>query len=252
MYNLASTGRKQNPHVSVDCVIFGFDGCDLKVLLIERDYQKTGPPDESERDLLLPGDLINDDEHLDEAAARVLKELTRLENIYLEQFHAFGDPERVRKKSDRKWLESIRIEPEARVITVAYYSLVRPDAYQPSASSFARKADWHPVYKLPELGFDHNEIVNKALETLRRKLVTHPVGFELLPQKFTLSQLQKLYEAILGRPLDKRNFRRKIMGKGFVTALSEKQTDVPHKRAQLFSFDEEFYQRLQHSVIEPF
>jgi len=239
--NSSKTGRKnQNRHVSVDCVIFGFDESDLKVLLIERNYGKEGM-DKAGKDLLLPGDLILETENLDEAAERVLYELTSLKNIYLEQFHAFGDPERVRKKSDRKWLESIREEPGARVITIAYYSLIRPGHYTAEGSSFAKKIGWYPVNDLPDLGFDHNQIVEKGLQALRRKVQTHPIGYELLPKKFTLGQLQKLYEAILGNSMDKRNFRRKILNKGFVKALSEKQSHVPHKRAQLYEFDRALY-----------
>ena len=238
----AKPGRKnQNKHVSVDCVIFGFDESDLKVLLIERNYGKEDAAGKAGKDLLLPGDLILETETLDEAAERVLSELTSLKNIYLEQFHAFGDPQRVRKKSDRKWLESIREEPGARVVTVAYYSLIRPGHYTAEGSSFAKKIGWYQVNEIPELAFDHNQIVDKALIALRRKVQTHPIGYELLPKKFTLGQLQKLYEAILGSTMDKRNFRRKILNKGFVKALSEKQSHVPHKRAQLYEFDRAMY-----------
>jgi 8-oxo-dGTP diphosphatase len=132
----------QNPHVSVDCVIFGFEEGDLKVLLIERSYANASNPQKTGKDLLLPGDLVYDHEDLDTSAKRILKELTNLENIFLEQFHAFGDPNRVRKETDKVWLESIRTEPEARVITIAYYSLVKLHDYQPSAKSFARNAYW--------------------------------------------------------------------------------------------------------------
>jgi 8-oxo-dGTP diphosphatase len=250
MYSDRIKATGQNPHVSVDCVIFGFQEGDLKVLLIERSYANATDPSLSGKDLLLPGDLVFDDEDLDTSAKRILKELTNLENIFLEQFHAFGDPNRVRKSTDKNWLESIRLEPQARVITIAYYSLVKLDDYKPSASSFARKADWYSLNQLPELGFDHNEIVNYALTALKRKIQTHPIGFELLPKKFTLSQLQKLYETIIGHQLDKRNFRRQIIKKGVLKPLMEKQKHVPHKRAQLFEFDKEKYELMNKENYE--
>ncbi len=240
----------QNPHVSVDCVIFGFEEGDLKVLLIERSYANASNPQKTGKDLLLPGDLVYDHEDLDTSAKRILKELTNLENIFLEQFHSFGDPNRVRKETDKVWLESIRTEPEARVITIAYYSLVKLHDYQPSAKSFARNAYWYSLNQLPELGFDHNEIVNSGLKALKKKIQTHPIGFELLPDKFTLSQLQKLYETILGHSLDKRNFRRQIIKKGILKPLSEKQKHVPHKRAQYFEFDKEKYELMSKDDYE--
>lgn len=223
-----------NPHVSVDCVIFGFDFDELKVLLIERDVTMSSKSDYS---LALPGDLIREDENLDAAAMRVLKELTGLENIYMEQFHAFGDPNRVKKNADVEWLKKIRAYPAARVITIAYYSLVKLSAYQPSPSSFARKADWHNVSSIPKLAFDHNEILDKALATLRNKLNTESVGLELLPKKFTLGQLQKLHEAILDMQLDKRNFRRKVLNMDYLIPLTEKEKDVAHKPAQYYKLD---------------
>ena len=242
MYTDRIKDAVQNPHVSVDCVIFGFEEADLKVLLIERNYATESNIERRNKDILLPGDLVYDNEDLDSSAKRVLKELTTIDNIFLEQFHAFGDPNRVRKSTDKDWLESMRLEPMARVITIAYYSLVKLDNYQPTASSFAKKAEWYSLKDIPELGFDHNEIVNAALNALKNKIKTHPIGFELLPKKFTLSQLQKLYETILGSTLDKRNFRRQFINKGILRPLHEKQKHVPHKRAQLFEFDKEKYE----------
>ena len=246
--NIRAVG--QNPHISVDCVIFGFQEGDLKVLLIERSYDSLNDPSLLGKDLILPGDLVFDNEDLDASAKRILKELTNLENIFLEQFHAFGDPNRVRKSTDKNWLESIRSEPQARVITIAYYSLVKIDDYKPSASSFARNAYWHSLAQMHELGFDHNDIVNYALKALKKKIQTHPIGFELLPKKFTLSQLQKLYETIIGHALDKRNFRRQIIKKGILKPLLEKQKHVPHKRAQLFEFDKEKYELMNKEDYE--
>ena len=190
--NLQSKKNKQelNPNVSVDCVIFGFDLDQLYVLLIDSGSNEAF----SQARMAVPGDLIFDTENLDEAATRVLKELTSIENIYLEQIGAFGDPNRIGKKeSDREWLEAIRAEPEARVITVAYYSLVRMPNFNPKASSFAKSAGWAPVKEVFDLAFDHYEILQAGLKQLRRKIKIEPIGFNLLPEKFTLSQLHKLY-----------------------------------------------------------
>lgn len=228
-----------NPNVSVDCVIFGFDFTELKVLIIERN-DPTGKGVH-----MLPGNLVRDDEDLDLAATRVLKELTGLENIYLEQFRVFGDPNRVLKEKDQAWLRSIREHPDARVITVAYYSLIKLDKYKPAPSSFARTANWVPLREVPDLAFDHNEILKGAQMALRKQLRVEPIGFELLPRKFTLGQLQKLYEEILETNLDKRNFRRKMINKGILFPLKEKQEGVPHKPAQLFQFDRKKYDELK-------
>jgi 8-oxo-dGTP diphosphatase len=242
MPTAVKSSAQLNPHVSVDCVIFGFDESELKVLLIERDLDIT---DQKTRKFSLPGNLIDDNEDLDTSAKRILKELTHLDNIFLEQFYAFGDPDRVKNSSDVQWLNAVRDVPTARVITVAYYSLVKIGDYQPSAASFARKAFWCPVSQVPDLAFDHNQIFNQALQSLKVKLRMQPIGFELLPDKFSLGQLQKVYETILGTTLDKRNFRRKILNKGFLKPLQEKQKGVPHKRARLFEFDKEAYDRLK-------
>jgi len=230
--NLQSKKNKQelNPNVSVDCVIFGFDLDQLYVLLIDSGSNEAF----SQARMAVPGDLIFDTENLDEAATRVLKELTSIENIYLEQIGAFGDPNRIGKKeSDREWLEAIRAQPEARVITVAYYSLVRMPNFNPKASSFAKSAGWAPVKEVFDLAFDHYEILQAGLKQLRRKIKIQPIGFNLLPEKFTLSQLHKLYECILDKELDKRNFRRKILNLNILTNLDEKQVGVPHKPSYL-------------------
>ncbi len=218
--------------ISVDCVVFGFDEDELKVLLIEQKQ----PDGKSAIKLqkAVPGDLVDENESLDQAAQRILLELTSLKGIYLKQFHAFGDPNRVSGLKDRDWLRSFRTHPERRVITVGYYSLVKMDDFNPQAASFAAKAQWVDVYKIPSLAFDHNNIVDQALQVLRHELMADHIGFELLPEKFTLSQLQKLYEIILDKKLDKRNFRKNIMRTDTVTPLEEKQSGVYHKPAQLF------------------
>lgn len=237
-----------NPNVSVDCVIFGFDFDQLHVLLIDSGISETT----GNSRLAVPGDLIFDNENLDEAANRVLKELTGIDNIYLEQIGAFGDPKRMGKESDKEWLRSLRAEPEARVITVAYYSLVKMPEFNPQASSFAKSAGWATIKEIHELAFDHFEILQCALDQLKRKIKIQPIGFNLLPEKFTLSQLHKLYESILNKPLDKRNFRRKILKLNILTPLNEKQIGVPHKPSQLFQFNEANYKKLSNEGFDNF
>ncbi|ELR68261.1 putative Nudix-like regulator [Fulvivirga imtechensis AK7] len=227
-----------NPHVSVDCVIFGFDGEQLKLLIIERK-----PKDAVSA---LPGDLIKDNENLDEAACRVLYELTGLKDIYLKQLQAFGDPDRIKDLADVRWLRDVREEPLTRVITIAYYSLVNLAELAPRPASFAKEVRWELVKKVGKLGFDHNYIVDKALEQLRLNLKYDPlIGFELLPEKFTLRQLQKLYEAVLDQPIDKRNFRKKFLTAKIVVSLDEKEQNVPHKPAQYYRFDRKRYMRIK-------
>ena len=247
-HNLKKINSELNPNVSVDCVIFGFDLEQLTVLLIDRGEISSafGPR------LALPGNLIYDNENLDMAANRVLDELTGLNNIYLEQVGAFGDPDRIHKESDREWLKSIRAEPEARVITVAYFTLVPMSDYKPQASSFAKNADWVPLNEIKELAFDHFEILQAAKEKLKQKIKIQPIGFNLLPEKFTLSQLHRLYESILDKPLDKRNFRRKIQKLDILTSLREKQRGVPHKPSLLYKFNEEKYQELTQTGFDNF
>jgi 8-oxo-dGTP diphosphatase len=236
----SSSNAAVNPNVSVDCVILGFDFEELKVLLIQRQESPEADAEQEGR-WALPGNLIRNDESLDTAAGRVLGELTGLERIYLQQFQAFGDPNRVRRQADAKWLSYMREQPDARVITVAYFSLVKLHDFEPQPRSFARKVAWFPIDEVPDLAFDHNEIVQAALQALQRVLRQRPIGFELLPPKFTLGQLQRLYEAILRRPLDKRNFRKKMLKKDILVALDEKQQGVPHKPAQYYRFDPEKY-----------
>jgi len=205
---------------SVDNVIFGFDDSLLKILLIkraERPYKDQWA---------LPGDLVFPEEHLDDAPKRVLRELTGLENVFLEQVATFGRVDR---------------HPLGRVITVAYYSLVNIAKVHPKPHSFAEELAWHEVSEIKSLAFDHMLIMKKCLDRLKSKVRTQPIGFELLPQKFTLSELQDLYEAVLGKPLDKRNFRKKILSLGVLLDQEEYQTGVAHRPAKLFQFDRKRY-----------
>lgn len=236
-----------NYHVSVDCVVFGFDFGKLNVLLLERNFTYRG---DEYNDLKLPGDLVRTDEDLDTAASRVLKELTGLENIYLKQFAAIGTPNRLnRLDRDMEWLRSIG-HPEEVVVTVAYYSLINID--QDKIDKFCLQANtrWHPVAEITELAFDHMEILNDALLMLRSELKSNPIGFELLPSKFTLSQLQKLYEVILGTDLDKRNFRKKVSNMPYVVPINEKEKDVSHKPARYYIFSKKVYEKTRKNSFD--
>lgn len=229
-----------NPNISADCVIFGFDFDQLKVLIIRRGVDANS----KNTRMALPGDLIYDTENLDEAAARILNELTGLDGIFLEQVGAFGDPNRIKTKGDQDWLKSIRAKPEARVVTVAYYSLVKMTDCVLAPASFAMSAEWVAVHDIKELAFDHFNILQSALKKLKEKLDTQPIGFNLLPEKFTIGQLHKLYEAILDKKIDKRNFRRKIIKLNILTNLNEKQTGVAHKPSRFVKFNEKNYRKL--------
>lgn len=227
----------QMTDVSVDCVVFGFDenALELKVLLIKRGL---GEGEEGNPGMYaLPGNLVFEDEGLHQAAERVLNELTGLRDVYLKQFFAFGSPNRVKDLKDQEWLRAFRQDPQARVITIGYYSLIKMDSYEVQPSSFARDAEWVSLQDIPELAFDHNQILDKALSTLRFQIQHDSIGFELLPEKFTLSQLQHLNEIVLGHALDKRNFRRKVQKMESVVPLDEKQKGVLHKPARLYRYD---------------
>lgn len=237
-----------NKGISVDCVIFGFDFEKLQVLVIQR---KPNDIDTGGR-FSLPGDLIFDDETLDQAASRVLKELTGLENIFLEQAQAFSSLDRLAKPADKEWLRQIRDKPEVRVITVAYYALVNLSAINPMAANFAKTVSWTPIDDIDSMAFDHFEILKKAHQQLHTKLKIQPIGFNLLPEKFTLSQLHKLYEVIAGKELDKRNFRRKMIKLKIVEKLNEKQKGVPHKPSNFYQFNVENYQKLAETGFDNF
>jgi 8-oxo-dGTP diphosphatase len=205
---------------SVDNVIFGFDGGDLKVLLIQRGAAPF-------KGLwALPGDLVYPNEDLDTAAERVLEQLTGLRGVYLEQVKTFG---------------AVNRHPLGRVITIAYYSLIKVGDFSITPASFAQSAQWHSVSHVEELAFDHNEILQACLKQLKYKVRMAPIGFELLPPKFTLTELQQLYEAILETELDKRNFRKKILSMDLLKDLEEVQEGVAHRPAKLYEFDRQRY-----------
>lgn len=209
--------------VTVDNVIFGFDEAELKVLLIKR------TEDPYENQWALPGYFISDNEDLVDAAKRVLAETTGIENVYLEQVGSFGAPMR---------------HPSGRVVTVAYYSIINIKDFKLQASSIAEKAEWASLQRISNLAFDHEEICKKAFKLLKNKIKIEPIGFGLLPPKFSLTSLQILYESILEIKLDKRNFRKKILKKNILIELEESQKDVPHRPAKLYSFNRKNYEKL--------
>lgn len=210
--------------LSIDCVIFGFDEGELKILLIKR----AGEPQMGK--WALPGGFVGKEEDLEYSAKRILEELTGLKNIYMEQFHSFGKVKRY---------------PLRRVVSIAYYALIKIDAYNLKAAANAQEAKWYPLSKVPSIVFDHSEILEAGFERLKNNVKFHPIGFELLPEKFTLTQLQTLYESVLGIPLDKRNFRKKILSMDLILKLNESQVGVAHRAARLFRFDKKRYQELQ-------
>jgi 8-oxo-dGTP diphosphatase len=217
------TYEHPRPGLAVDCVVFGFDEGDLKLLLVERAI----PPFRGR--WALPGGFVRMDETVDEAARRELWEETGLADVFLEQLYTFGAVDR---------------HPKDRVVSVAHYALVKLAGRRTRPATDVRAATWFPAADLPPLAFDHGQILRVGLERLRGKVRYVPIGFELLPPKFTLSELQHLYEAILGRPLDKRNFRKKLLAMDLVDALEETQQGVRHRAARLYSFNPAKYRRL--------
>ncbi len=236
-----------NNSISVDCVIFGFDFEKLNVLLVDRVLKDEDTGKELFRDLTLAGNHIYEHERLQDAASRILYDLTGLEDIYLKQFGAFCDPDRLKKPNDQAWLRASGRDPESRVISVGYYSLLATNKV--TLKWKGRDVKWYPVSEVTELAFDHYDILQTALDGLRRELLNEPIGFELLPEKFTLSQLQKLYEVILGVELDKRNFRKKIARMKYLIPLDEKQQRVAHKPARLYMYSREVYEKTRKEVF---
>ncbi len=225
----------QMPNLSVDCVLFGFKNKKLHVLLIKQAFpKKSKHPFESQ--FALPGNLVFENESLDEAANRVLKELTGVENIFLEQFKTFGNPDRVNDEKDRAWLLQTRQKPDARVVTVAYYSLINAKNVHLLPGGFSSDVLWVEIKDIPPLAFDHNQIVDAAIERIKLQIQLKPIGSELLPKKFTMTDLQGLYENILGVKLDKRNFKRKMVNSGLLHAMEERKINSGNKPAQFYRF----------------
>jgi len=214
--------------LSIDCVIFGFKDSKLHILLVQHgegiSIGKWG----------LPGGWIKYNESLNGAAYRLLSDLTGVKNIFLEQLKAFGETDRF---------------PDKRVVTVAYYALIKEEDYEIIPGFTAADAKWFEIDSIPELIYDHNEILDFGFEYLRRKATHEPIGFNLLPNKFTLLQLQELYEALLETKLDKPNFRRKMLKMNLLIDCKEKQQNVSHRAANLYRFDQRIYQRVKQSGV---
>ncbi len=229
-----------NHSISVDCVVFGFDGKVLKVLLIKRNADGSSLPEDI-CEYKLPGSLILQNEDLNTSANRVLSKYLGVLDIYLKQLHVFSDPDRV-KGYELEWLCNHYKVNTTRVVTVAYYSLVK---LTPKLISFAgmRGGEWIEVQSVRKLAMDHKMILADALDALSKQFVAEPIAFELLPRKFTIRQLQTLYEAILGIDIDNRNFRKKVLSSGYITPTTEKQKDVAHKPALYYVFNKNQYER---------
>ena len=221
---MSYTYEYPRPALTVDCVVFGLDDEDLKVLLIRRGVEPFAGR------WALPGGFVRMDESLDGAARRELEEEAGIRPGHLEQLYTFGAPGR---------------DPRGRVVTVAYFALVKLSDHVLHAATDAREAAWFPVWRAPKLAFDHADVLAMALRRLKGKVRYQPIGFELLPPKFTLTQLQRLYEVILERELDKRNFRKKLLAMDLLEELDEVEQDVSHRAARLYRFDHRKYKQLE-------
>lgn len=213
---------KDKFHLALDCVIFGFDSDQLKLLVYRRNFE----PEIGKYSLM--GGFLRRGENLNQAASRILTKITGLENIYLEQLAAFSEVNR---------------DPVDQVISMGYYALINIQDYNPEMMQ-KYGAEWFPIEQIPTLIFDHNEIVEKALKRLRRKAKSQPIGFELLPGQFTLTELKSLYEAIYQRKIDSANFRRKFLSTGLLNKLPAKDKINSRKGAFLFEFNQEKYENL--------
>lgn len=234
------------PHISVDCVILGFDGTQIKVLLSEREILKEEDTEIPSGRFKLPGDMIGNDESPLDAAYRVLNNYTGRDKLFLKQFEVFGRPGRIKSPNDLLWLERTTGMAIERVLTLAYVALVKIDQSEPE--DVDETLHWVSVKELPQLIFDHDEIIERAIEEVQRELRTEPVGFELLPKKFTIRQLQSLYEVIFEQELDSRNFRKKIRNLKYLVALDEKEVGVSHKPAQLYEFDNKLFDKYKKDI----
>jgi 8-oxo-dGTP diphosphatase len=235
--------------ISVDCVIFGFDKSGLRVLLnqIDREALLSDLPKHASSEQIrqiyekhpvltsdnywsLFGEHVPEQQDLDEFAKDLLFQATGLNDVYLQQINAFGSLDRV---------------PYTRVITIGYYALINPDYYSLKQSNLAKSLQWFNLNELPTLCFDHEIIIKEALNKLRQEVMYHPVGFHLLPEKFTLTEIQSLYEVILNKKMDTRNFRKKLAKMELLIDSGEKQQNVAHRAAKLYQFDIQVYQKLK-------
>ena len=222
------TYQYPHPAVTVDCIIFGFDGQSIKVMLIQRKSEPFA------QNWALPGAFVNENESLEGCAERVLQKEGNISGVYLEQLFTFGSPSR---------------DPRERVISVAYMGLVKTADFELIAGNDELQVEWRDITKIPDLAFDHSQILQTAIDRIRGKIRYQPIGFELMNAKFTVPQLQQLYEAILGKSLDRRNFRKKLLSMQILKQLPEKQQNVAHKAASYYQFDRERYEVLMKEGI---
>jgi 8-oxo-dGTP diphosphatase len=214
--------------VAVDCIIFGFDGKHINALLIKRGFE----PEKGKWSLM--GGFVNKGESADKAAVRILDLLTGMDSIYMEQLYCFSDVHR---------------DPADRVISITYFALINIEEYRDQLHD-GHEAKWFSLSNIPKLIFDHGQMVTVARQRLQEKASSHPIGFELLPEKFTLPQLQSLYEAIFQKPIDKRNFTRKVLSLGILNKLNEKDKGSSRKGAFYYVFNEKKYTKLAHEGMK--
>ena len=230
-----------NRNISVDCVVFGYDYEKLNVLIVKRTLSDPDTNSEIFSDYTLAGNHIYERETLEAAAHRIVHDLTGLKNIYLEQFKTFAHPDRLKGSNDQLWLKHIGFDPNVRIVSIGFFALL--EVQKTNLKWMGREVKWVPVHEVGRLGFDHNQILDEALIAMREKMKHEPIGFELLPEKFTLTQLQTVYEKIFDTEFDKRNFRKKAQRMKYLIPLNEKQKGVSHKPAQLYMFSREVYEK---------
>ena len=217
--------QEANISLTVDAVVFGYEAPNnLLVLLIKRAF------DPFKDSWALPGGFVGEQESLEQSVERELKEETGIEVDYLEQLYSFGDPQR---------------DPRARIVSISYFGLIKPSGLELKPSTDALEAQWFNINDLPQLAFDHQAIINKAIDRLRAKVTYEPIGFELLNEKFSFSELENLYTTLLGRPIDRRNFRKKILSFGLLEQLNEQRKEGPGRPASLFKFQMSKYKSYQ-------
>ncbi len=240
--HFAKGHEKYLRHLSIDCLIFGFHENELKILLLKVKYAGKWA---------LPGGFVLKNEHLEESAKRILKQRTGLEAIYLRQFYTFGDPVRSTKEINQRFLKNIGIKNENswmfdRFISIGYYALVDFTKVDPAPDNISDACEWFNVHQIPDMILDHSDIFKKGLDHLRLQLNFQPIGYNLLPVKFTMPELQKLYETIMDKKLDRRNFQRKILSTGILKRLNETKKGVAHKAPYYYKFD----MRRYHKALE--
>ena len=237
---ILNEGDIYHPGFSIDSVVFGFHHNKLKVLLLKMKHTNNWA---------LPGGFLKKNENVDDAVIRILHSRTGLKDIFLHQFHLFGESNRIDETQNRELFKYIGTKPDPsnwfiqRFLTVGYYALVEYSRVNPQPDYTSDACEWWDIHSIPKLIHDHNDILKRAIEALRMNLNYHPVGYNLLPTKFTMPDLQKLYETILDKKLDRRNFQRKMLAYGILKKLNERRTGGAHKSPTLFKFDLRSYRK---------